>query len=275
MLGPLPGSARLCLVAPAALWVAAVACAPPPESDPGPDAATPPGGPVPVAVDPPLGAEGVPRDKVIRVTFDDHLDSRTLSPGDLDIHSGPLSRWAMCYYDPVRRQLVTWPSTWMLANATWVLSLEYGIKGLDGQPVAPGDVAVFRTGETGGDNTPFTPPSFPDRVLPLLERRCASCHGPSRALEGLRLDGQEGIAASAVNTPAKGWQGWRRIVPTRPGDSYLLFKIIGDERISGMAMPRDPDLDRPGPPLEEAEQELLSDWIASGASFFDPPDAGE
>lgn len=232
-------------------------------------------GPRWVSVDPENGAENVPTDKVIRVTFDDHLDGRNLDQNKLDLQSGPTSLWLMFFYDPVRYQLVVWPSSLMYKKATWVLSAEADLAGLDGEIVEPGEIVSFRTGEGAGDNQPFVKRSFENEILPIFKDKCGSCHGGSAtALVGLRLDYAEGIGNTAVGVGSEGWPGWKRIAPASPGASYLLYKVIGDRRIAGMRMPRAWGDEQP-PPLGQAEKEAISDWIAAGAQLFDPDSDGE
>ena len=124
-----------------------------------------------------------------------------------------------------------------------------------------------------GQVGPFTPRDYGTEVAPILEERCASCHG-SQGVAGLRLDSEEGIRATALGVPATGWPGWLRVAAARPGESYLLYKIVGDPLAAGAPMPR--TWDGPSaPPLAAEEQRILSDWIAGGAPFFDESAAGD
>jgi hypothetical protein len=265
----------ICLAAIAAASGGWLGCAPPPEMDP--DAGVPPGGPEPTNVEPGWGAENVFVDKVIRVTFSDHLDSRSFKQSRVDLYSGSISKWTMSYYDPVRSQMVVWPSSNMLKSVYWVLALDEGITGIDGKPVAPQAVAYFKTGEQEGDNEPFAHRSFSAEVEPIFDRRCISCHGgkPGQGYADLRLDSEEAILSTAVGVKSSGWADWDIIAPARPGESYLLYKIIDDERIAGTSMPRAADLDGPAEPLTKTEQETLADWIVGGALFFDPEIEGD
>ncbi|MCP4601289.1 MAG: hypothetical protein GY847_12325 [Proteobacteria bacterium] len=256
------------LAAIAAVLVGWMNCAPPPEV--APDAGIPPGGPYPLTVDPPRGSDDVFIDKVIRITFSDHLDSRSFRQSRFNLSSGPLGLWVRFYYDPVRENLVVWPSKSMRGDVTWVLTIDEGIAGLDGKLVIPRELARFRTGKEKGDNNPYDPPSFTYKVAPIFEKHCNFCHGgrAEESLAGLRLDSKEAIGETAIGVESQGWPGFNRVTSSSPGQSYLLFKIIGDKRISGMRMPRSKNMDQPGPLLPRSDQETLADWIASGASFF-------
>ncbi len=263
-----PASGYFCLAAIAAALLGISACAPPPKNDP--DAGVPPGGPQSIDVDPAFGMYNIPIDKIIRVTFSDHLDSRQFDQSMFDLYSGSLSLWVMSFYDPVRRQLVAWPSKSMRKRMAWVLAINEGLVGIDGEPVAPAVLTRFRTGDLATEESPYAVQSFSDDILPIFERSCASCHGgrSTDALAGLRLDSIQAIHETAVGRESQGWPGWDLIAPSSPGGSYLLYKIIGDKRIAGMRMPRTLDLNESSSPLPLAEQKALSDWIASGVTFY-------
>jgi len=258
---------RLVLALTAAVWswCAAWGCAPPAEHDP--DAA--PEGPYPLSVDPEDGSAGVFTDKIIRVRFSDHLDERSLRSGRLSLRSGSISLWVRSFYDPVRRDLVVWSSSTMRKYATWSFGIEEGVRGLDGGEVAAGQVTSFRTGEQIGGEQPFERLNYEDHVRPIFSSSCASCHGgPGQPIAGLALDDAAGVASTLLGAPAEGWPGWKRAAPGRPGESYLLYKLIGDERIAGLRMPRSFEGSGFAPPLAAAEQEAVADWLAGGAAFF-------
>ena len=268
MYAPAGGLARLAVLCAAAAFLAG--CAPPPqESD-----ASPGYGPEPLAATPRDGQGGVPVDAVVRVSFSDHLDERTLYQGGLSLHSGPVSPWIMAYYDPVRRRLVVWPKSTLRANATWVLDVvedaNVPVAGLDGLPVKPGTLTSFRTGTAAGDNAPYVERTYDEDVRPIFERHCAACHkGPGTGVARLRLDTIEGVRDTTMGVPSDGWPTWPRIAPSRPGESYLVYKLLGYEGIVGAPMPASWEPDVPATRLTRRELETVSDWIAGGATFFD------
>ncbi|MDJ0766434.1 MAG: hypothetical protein QNJ97_25895 [Myxococcota bacterium] len=227
---------------------------------------------MPLATDPMNGQTNVFKDKVIRITFSDHLDSRSLNVDRIDLYSGPVNLYTNAFYDPIRSQLITWPSATMRGSAIWIFEIEEGIVGIDGLPVAPGVIMHFKTGEEKGDNTPYIRRSFNSEILPIFKQHCGQCHGGSQG-EGfseLQLDTLEGIGDTAIAVHSQQWTGWQRISPYRPGRSYLLYKLIGDARIGGTPMPRALDFDGAADPIPLEDQIALSDWIATGAPFFDP-----
>jgi hypothetical protein len=252
------------------ILICLTACAPPPkEVDYSlPDAAPAPDAPIPIAVSPANGAEDVPRKPVVRVTFDRQLYAPSLRQSKLDFISGPLNKWSLSYYDPVKMELVAWTSGKLLRHTTWYFQIEHGVLGMNGAPVTPDVMTTFRTGDSSGDEAPFQVHSFEHEIGPLLSAHCATCHGDTDGLAGLRLDSKESIEETALETPAQGWQDWKRIVPTRPGESYLMYKVIGYEHIAGMPMPR--ALNGARTTLTLSEKTALTEWIAQGAIFFDP-----
>jgi hypothetical protein len=262
--GGLAGLAALCAAA------ALAGCAPPPEESD----ASPGYGPEALAVSPRNGETGVPVDPIIRVSFSDHIDERTLSQGGLSFYSGPISPWIMATYDPVRRRIVVWPKSTLRANATWVLDVvedaNVPVTGLDGLPVKPGTLTSFRTGTAAGNDAPYVARAYDEDVRPIFERHCAACHeGPAAGVAGLRLDTIEGVRDTAMGVLSQGWPDWPRIAPSRPGQSYLVYKLIGYEGVVGAPMPASWEPGVAASRLTRRELEAVSDWIAGGATFFD------
>ena len=89
--------------------------------------------------------------------------------------------------------------------------------------------------------------SFADSILPLLEKRCVTCHGA----EG----GQAGLALVSRTALLRGGQSGPAIVPGAPEASLLMSKIAGPK----------PAMPPVGAPLGAAEIELVRAWIAAGA----------
>ncbi len=95
---------------------------------------------------------------------------------------------------------------------------------------------------------------FFDRVRPLLQARCVSCHGADKQEGGLRLDSAASLRDGGDNGPA-----------LRPGDpdASLLVRAV---RHHGDA-PKMPPKER----LKADEVAELAAWVRDGATF--PPDA--
>ena len=208
------------------------------------------------------------RHPVMELGFDDHLDGRSVSRSRFSLTSGAINMWLMTYYEPVDGVVKVWTSGSLRRNLTYELEIKEGLLGLDGEEVAPGRAMYFTTGEALTEPEPFVRYSYSSHVEPLLDSRCASCHGGSGPMAGLDLSSAEGVFSTASGVPAEGWSGWERVAPSKPGESYLMYKILGDERITGSPMPRSMDEEDPAP-LDVDDQRMLSNWIAGGAALED------
>jgi hypothetical protein len=89
-------------------------------------------------------------------------------------------------------------------------------------------------------------------VLPILLRRCTVCHGPRKQEAGLDLRSRASMLRGGKSGPA--------IVPGKPGESLLLKKAH-----SGAMPPRRRIIEVSIKPIEPAETEVLTRWIAQGA----------
>ncbi|GAB3114276.1 hypothetical protein G8770_15020 [Aestuariicella hydrocarbonica] len=103
-------------------------------------------------------------------------------------------------------------------------------------------------------------PSFSAHVVPILKRRCATCH----------ITGQEPGMMSLV--PNKAYQSLvgvksveselLRVKAASPDESYLLHKILGSQLSAGGNGERMPFM---APPLSAAQIDTIRSWIESGA----------
>ena len=96
---------------------------------------------------------------------------------------------------------------------------------------------------------------FARDVLPILEDRCHSCHGPSLATSNLRLDSKARAIQGGDSGPV--------IVPGKPEESLLIQRIT-DSKL-GIRMP-------PTGALPDTEIAVLRAWINQGAPW--PNEAG-
>jgi cytochrome c551/c552 len=94
---------------------------------------------------------------------------------------------------------------------------------------------------------------FVDEVLPLLEAKCVSCHGPEKQEGGLRLD-----------SLASAREGGERGPALVPGDleKSLLVKAISF-RDADFQMP-------PKQKLSDKEINALTEWVKAGAAWPEP-----
>jgi len=97
---------------------------------------------------------------------------------------------------------------------------------------------------------------FARQIRPILASKCFTCHGPDSTSReaGLRLDLSEKATAELDS-------GETAIVPGKPEASELVRRINShdaDERMPPQKTKK---------PLTATEQQLLTDWIASGAEY--------
>jgi hypothetical protein len=81
-------------------------------------------------------------------------------------------------------------------------------------------------------------------------QHCTPCH-ISQSQNGLNLSSYAG----AIQGGATG----NTIVPGNPDNSYIIWKLSGDARISGVRMPQG------GPYLTPAQMDTIKSWIQAGA----------
>ncbi len=123
--------------------------------------------------------------------------------------------------------------------------------------LAPAEVEMIRRwieagarfpSQTGLSNTAVTQHD----VIPILLRRCTVCHGRSQREAGLDLRTKASILRGGKSGPA--------IVPGKPEESLLLKKVR-----SGEMPPRRRIIEVSVKPIEPAEIDTLTKWIAAGA----------
>ena len=128
----------------------------------------------------------------------------------------------------------------------------------EGGPVAEPDAEPAAEGEPA----PVAPSaasqaSFALNVLPILDARCAACHGDRRRKGGLGLISTAAIAAGGVSGP---------VVPTMP--QATPEAVAEAELLRRILLPMDDDLHMPPaerPQPTDAEVAVLRAWIAAGA----------
>jgi hypothetical protein len=91
---------------------------------------------------------------------------------------------------------------------------------------------------------------FTDKVKPLLESRCISCHGPDKVKGGLRLDSRAAVLKGGEAGPA--------LLPGKPGESLLLQAVMHSKK--DLEMP-------PKEKLTTNDVAVLRRWIQDGAPW--------
>jgi mono/diheme cytochrome c family protein len=113
--------------------------------------------------------------------------------------------------------------------------------------------AVWAGPGEGQERAPAPVPRFQEDIRPLLQGKCARCHGQKPRRADLDLTTPAGILRGGESGPA--------VVPGRPDESPLYEKVHGGTMPPGKK-------DR----LGEAEVDVLRRWIAAGAPFGPGPD---
>ena len=107
-----------------------------------------------------------------------------------------------------------------------------------------------------------TAPSFAGNVQPILLANCTGggCHSGMRAAENLNLDTAATSYAGLVNVSSNQCLSNKRVVPSQPDQSYLMWKLNGTGPcFSGSRMPK-------GAPLSAAQIATVRTWIQAGAA---------
>lgn len=114
-------------------------------------------------------------------------------------------------------------------------------------PAATIVVLLLFTGGALADK--FAPPDFNERVLPVLQKYCVSCHGEDEASGGLALHTYEHLLEGGGKGPV--------IVAGKSGESRIVLTV------EGKAKPKMPPKDNPKPTAEEYA--VVKAWIDGGA----------
>lgn len=93
---------------------------------------------------------------------------------------------------------------------------------------------------------------YRDIIAPILDQKCASCHGAERQKGKFRLDGYDNLV--------KGGKEGKGVVPGKPNDSSVVARVELHEGEDGHMPPKDKKQ------LESHEVKLLKWWIDGGAS---------
>jgi len=217
------------------------------------------------------GQEDVPRDTRVELVFNQPLDPATLAGAELKLESGGLTVGGKRDYDLLARKVVFTPPGNLRRNLWYRFKLTKAPLSIMGTRAEENEISIlFKTGEQTGTPRPPSPAAvdFAGELFPLFASSCGACHGPFNPMMGARFayDTPEEFLAGAVATGSKEWKGWRIVDPGRHETSYLMYKLLGDDRlglptVTGATMPPPPDND----PLPLEAIEKVRDWIEQGA----------
>jgi len=117
--------------------------------------------------------------------------------------------------------------------------------------------------------TPNLEPTFATIQSEIFEKgdstgrpACTNCHTNANGRNpsgGLNLT-HDVAYEQIVNTPSRGKPGATRVIPSDPGNSYLIQKLEGTPGIVGQRMPFNG-----GPFLSDGQILIMRRWIANGA----------
>ena len=96
---------------------------------------------------------------------------------------------------------------------------------------------------------------FTNEVRPILSEYCFHCHGPDKSTRKaeLRLDLSEGAL--------KDLGGYSAVIPGKPEDSELVFRLHSDDKDELMPPPET------GKRLNDKQKKILEEWIKQGAEY--------
>lgn len=207
----------------------------------------------------------------IALWFDRPLWPRSINRATITVQSGGVSLTPRLRYEPVQHAVrVLIDAGEVREDLEYELTVRGGITAWDGA-IATG-LATFRLRFVRRAPVATRSVSFRDEIAPLLQERCASavCHGGAQPAMGLDLSSPEAIVRSTVAAPSRLWSGsapggefyWSGMSLVErgaPGESFLLYKLLGDGPMRGAQMPRG------AAPLSASDLQRISDWIAEGA----------
>ncbi len=194
---------------------------------------------------------------------------RAVERATIHLESGPSRPFLTVRYDPIERRAIAarFSGGPLEPNVRYRIELD-PLPSLSGVPSRP-YTSSFTTGPDVGPVYREPTATFGE-VRPVLQTcAVASCHSADGPALGLDLSSAEGIARTALNVPAaqtggrdfigdRGLMGFPILDVLadggRPGTSYLLYKMIGDERVPG----------HNGESSRE-DAETVSRWILAGA----------
>ncbi|MFH1436730.1 MAG: Ig-like domain-containing protein [Pseudomonadota bacterium] len=223
--------------------------------------------------------EDVPINMKVKLTFNQPLDPGSLADTEITLESGGLTIGGRKKYDLMSRTLAFEPQASMRSNLWYKFVLKNAPFSIMGTSPQQDEINIlFKTGDRISDDDPPAPPivDFETGIYPVLSSSNCRCHATFHPMMGAQFvfaaPGE--FLEGAVATESREWSTWKIIDPGRPEKSYLMYKLLGDERlglptITGERMPPGglEDDERYGDlrqvPIETIE--TIGTWINQGA----------
>jgi hypothetical protein len=228
-----------------------------------------------VASGPADGAEKVPLDMVVSLTFSDFPNPATATLDSVKLSSGVLTSFGAFEVDLITRSIRFRNRNWLWPNLTYLVTVLPALESLTGCAAKTRQLS-FRTGDGPADPPVPTPatPTFAD-ILPIFAAHCggATCHRPSAGEAGCLATPATGLSlcdaeawASLIDVEATELSAMKRVVPGDASRSYLMRKLIPGGPAGGPIPTTPGHRDPPdAPPLDDIDLRALSDWIDTGA----------
>lgn len=211
----------------------------------------------------------VARNTTIRLVFNQPLDPESLDDTEIIIESGNLKMHGRKKYDLLTRTLTFEPNSDLRANLWYKFVLKKHPLSIMGTRPDQEEINIlFKTGSYLSEEEP--PPetvNFEEEIFPLFGLANCFCHSSFNPMMGAQFiyETPREFLSSAVATESKEWKNWIIINPGRHEKSYMMYKLLGDDRlglptITGERMPPPPLQ-----PLDFEAVEKIKDWIEQGA----------
>jgi hypothetical protein len=213
--------------------------------------------------------EDVARDIRVKLTFNQPLDPDSMNGVEMSIESGSLKTGGRKKYDLLTSTLTFIPNGTLRANLWYKFILKKPPLSVMGTRSKQDEINIlFKTGTRLAQDEPPAPSAvnFADEVFPFFGANCR-CHGSFNPLMGVQLvyDTPEEALAGAVDTDSKEWKNWKIIEPARHERSYLMYKLLGDDRLGMPTVTGDRMPPPPEPEIAMDAIEKIRDWIEQGA----------
>ena len=228
-----------------------------------------------VASEPAGGAQKVPLDSVVTLTFSDFPNPATATLDSVKLSSGVLTGFGGFQVDLITRSIRFRSRYWLWPDLTYLVTVLPALESLTGCAAETVQLS-FHSGDGPSDPPVPAPatPAFAD-ILPIFAARCggATCHRPSAGDDSCLATPAKGLSlcdadawASLIDVDATEVSAMKRVVPGDASRSYLMRKLIPGGPAGGPIPSTPGHRDPPdAPPLDDVDLRALSDWIDGGA----------
>jgi hypothetical protein len=213
--------------------------------------------------------EDVVRDINVTFKFNQPLDPDSIPETQISITSGKLTISGKKKYNLLTRTLTFIPDSILRENLWYKLIMKKPPLSLRGGYLKENQIEIlFKTGVRFSDTQTQNPPQvdFSNEIFPIFQSGC-SCHSTPNPSMGLKLifETPFEFLSEGVNTNSREWKGWKVIEPGRHERSYLLYKLLGNEKLGIEALTGSKMPPFEGEEISLESLEKIHDWIEQGA----------